>query len=62
MQKLQNYLVPFFLDYIPAELRINKEWIIVYSVKSPSTGKLQRVRKRVPHLKPAYSIWKNTWK
>ncbi len=32
MQKLQNYLIPF-LDYIPAELRINKEWIIVYSVK-----------------------------
>jgi len=51
MQKSQNYLVPFS-DYIPAELRINKEWIIVYSVKSPTTGKLQRVRKRVPHLKP----------
>ena len=52
MQKPQNYLVPF-LDYIPAELRINKEWIIVYSVKSPATGKLQRIRKRVPKYKPA---------
>ena len=39
-----------FVDYIPAELRVNKEWMIVYYAKNPLTNKLERFRKRPPHL------------
>ena len=37
-----------FVDYKPAELRINKDWLIVYYAKNPVTGKLECQRLRVP--------------
>ncbi|MEO4005779.1 tyrosine-type recombinase/integrase [Flavobacterium sp. CAU 1735] len=37
-----------FVDYRPAELRIGKDWIIVYYAKNPITGNLDRYRVRVP--------------
>ncbi|MGQ2982135.1 tyrosine-type recombinase/integrase [Flavobacterium sp.] len=40
-----------FVDYIPAELRINQDWLIVFYAKNPVTGKLERERRRVPKLK-----------
>lgn len=40
-----------FIDYRPAELRIGKDWIIVYYAKNPITGDLDRYRVRVPVLK-----------
>lgn len=39
-----------FIDYKPAELKINKDWLIVYYAKNPVTGKLERHRLRVPYL------------
>ena len=41
-----------FVDYIPAELRINKEWLIVYRAKNPLTGSFDRFRMRVPVIQP----------
>src|SRR5690606_14726297 len=40
-----------FVDYKPAEMRINKDWIIVYYSKNPLTQKLERFRLRVPAMK-----------
>lgn len=37
-----------FIDYKPAELKQNKEWIIVYYAKDPVTSILERIRLRVP--------------
>lgn len=48
-QKPQNNII--FFDYVPAELRENKVWEIVYSVKNPITGELDRKRNRVKPLK-----------
>jgi len=39
-----------FIDYKPAELRQNKEWIIVYYAKDPVTSILERIRLRVPSI------------
>ena len=39
-----------FIDYKPAELKLNKEWIIVYYSKNPTTNRLERIRLRVPTL------------
>lgn len=39
-----------FIDYKPAELRINKDWMIVYYAKNPVSGKLECQRLRVPML------------
>jgi integrase/recombinase XerD len=39
-----------FIDYKPAEIKLNKEWIIVYYAKDPVTEKLERIRLRVPAL------------
>jgi integrase/recombinase XerD len=39
-----------FVDYKPAELKLNKEWIIVYYSKNPLTSKLERIRLRVPSM------------
>jgi integrase/recombinase XerD len=39
-----------FVDYKPAELKLNKEWIIVYYSKNPLTSKLERIRLRVPTM------------
>ena len=44
-KKSSNKLI--FVDYRPAELKINKAWYIEYYVKSPSTDKLVRFRNRV---------------
>lgn len=40
-----------FFSYTPAEIRTNKDWIIVFYAKNPTTGKLERQRIRVPKLK-----------
>lgn len=40
-----------FLDYKPAELRMNKDWMIVYYAKNPVNGKLEIQRLRVPSIK-----------
>ena len=48
-KKSSNKLI--FVDYRPAELKINKVWYIEYYVKSPSTDKLVRFRNRVPQIK-----------
>lgn len=40
-----------FVHYKPAELKLNKEWIIVYYAKNPVTEKLERIRLRVPSMK-----------
>jgi integrase/recombinase XerD len=40
-----------FVDYKPAELKLCKEWIIVYYSKNPVTKKLERFRIRVPAMK-----------
>lgn len=37
-----------FVDYKPAELRIKKEWLIIYYAKNPENNKLERQRFRVP--------------
>jgi integrase/recombinase XerD len=39
-----------FIDYKPAELKTNKDWLIVYYAKNPVTGKLERHRLRVPFI------------
>lgn len=40
-----------FVDYIPAELKENKTWIIEYYVKNPFSDELQRKRFRVKPIK-----------
>jgi len=42
-----------FVDFIPAELKENKVWRIVYYVKNPITEKLER---KCPRVKPLRSI------
>ncbi|MRX40563.1 tyrosine-type recombinase/integrase [Flavobacterium sp. LC2016-23] len=39
-----------FVDFKPAELKMNKEWIIVFYSKNPITNKLERFRHRVPTM------------
>ncbi|HEA19934.1 hypothetical protein LCGC14_0502660 [marine sediment metagenome] len=51
MSKPQNFLSTLFIDYIPAELRENRTWEIVYYVKNPFTEELERKRNRVRPLK-----------
>lgn len=48
--ELPNKYIPkvIFVDYKPAELKLNKEWIIVYYAKNPVSEKLERIRLRVP--------------
>lgn len=41
------------VDYVPAELRMNKDWMIVYYVLNPFTNKLVRKRIRVNPIKNA---------
>ena len=40
-----------FVDFIPAELRQNQDWIIVYYAKNPVTQLQERQRIRVPKIK-----------
>jgi site-specific recombinase XerD len=39
-----------FIDYKPAELKMNKDWMIIYYAKNPVNGKLDRHRLRVPSI------------
>jgi integrase/recombinase XerD len=39
-----------FVDFKPAELKLTKEWMIVYYSKNPLTNKLERIRIRVPSM------------
>lgn len=41
-----------FIDYKPAELRINKDWLIVFYAKIPAQNDFKRFRKRVPPISP----------
>lgn len=45
-----NISTVLFVDYKPAELKLNKEWVIVYYAKNPATNKLERIRLRVPSI------------
>lgn len=47
-QPLKHTSKVIFVDYKPAELKLNKDWIIVYYAKNPVTSKLERFRLRVP--------------
>ncbi len=40
-----------FIDYKPAELRINSQWLVVYYYKDPFTKSLKRMRVSVPKNK-----------
>ncbi len=40
-----------FVDYKPAELRMNKRWMVIYYVKNPLTQKIERFRVNVPTMK-----------
>lgn len=50
-EKSKNSKICVFVDFIPAELRTNADWIIVYYSKNPVTEKLERQRLRVPKIK-----------
>jgi integrase/recombinase XerD len=39
-----------FIDYKPAELRIGKDWLIIYYAKNPVTNVMERHRLRVPAM------------
>ncbi|MCR4564881.1 MAG: tyrosine-type recombinase/integrase [Bacteroidales bacterium] len=41
-----------YIDYVPPRLSIGKDWVVVYWVKDPSTGRLKRIRTKVNHIKP----------
>ena len=47
----KNSKICVFADFIPAELRQSKDWIIVYYAKNPVTNKLERQRLRVSKIK-----------
>jgi len=52
-QKKASHAYCRFIDYKPAELRIGKDWIIVYYSKNPLSKELVRFRVRVPAIKNA---------
>lgn len=39
-----------FIDYKPAELRLNKQWLIVYYAKNPESRQMERFRVIVPAM------------
>lgn len=47
-EKKNSIKINSFIDFIPAELRINNTWIVVYYYKHPVTQKLIRYRIYVP--------------
>jgi integrase len=51
MDTIQNSKKQLFIDYIPAELRENTEWRIVFYALNPATEKLEIKRIRVQKLK-----------
>ena len=51
-QKLSTHVkATAFLDFIPAELHINSQWLVVYRAKNPITNKMERHRLSVPVIK-----------
>lgn len=51
-EKKMSFFKPTpFTDYIPARLCEGKEWVIVWYVKNPLTGKMVRYRKKVNRIK-----------
>lgn len=51
MSKLKNSTSALiFVDYKPAELRQNKDWIIVYYAKVPVKDEFKRFRMRLPQI------------
>lgn len=40
-----------YIDYRPAELRKNKDWVIVYYARNPFTRKMELIRIRAPKLR-----------
>lgn len=42
-----------FVDYKPAEIRIGKQWLIVYYAKNPITKELERFRVTIPKIESA---------
>lgn len=42
--------ITLFVDFIPAELRTAKDWLVVYYAKNPVSQKLERQRIRVPKI------------
>ncbi|MEK8179276.1 tyrosine-type recombinase/integrase [Flavobacterium buctense] len=50
-EKTKNAKISVFVDFIPAEFRQAKDWLIVYYAKNPLTQKLERQRVRVPKIK-----------
>jgi len=52
MENSQNLIsnIPL-VDYVPAELRTNKDWMVVYYIINPFTNKLVRKRFRVKPMK-----------
>ena len=51
MSKLQNSKSQIFVDYVPAELKENKDWRIIFYVKNPYTEELEIKRPRVRKCK-----------
>lgn len=51
MDTLQNSKKQLFVDYIPAELRENKEWRIIFYALNPASEKLEIKRIRVQKMK-----------
>ena len=47
-EKTNSVKIYSFIDFIPAELRVNKDWLVIYYYKNPVTQKLQRFRICVP--------------
>ncbi|WP_299681153.1 site-specific integrase [uncultured Tenacibaculum sp.] len=53
MSKFKNSnSAKMFIDYKPAELRKNNDWLIVYYSKIPATNQFKRFRIRVPKISP----------
>ena len=51
-EKKMSFFKPTpFSDYVPARLSEGKEWVIVWYVKNPITGKMVRCRKKVNRIK-----------
>ena len=47
----RNNTAVAFVDFKPAELKINKDWLIVYYARNPLNNNFERFRVRVPALK-----------
>ncbi|MFN3909201.1 MAG: tyrosine-type recombinase/integrase [Flavobacterium sp.] len=50
-QKLPHVNSAVFINFKPAELVCNSQWLVVYYAKNPINGKMERFRVHVPKLK-----------